>query len=51
MSVQIIGGPGAPPPATALLSGVRQGFVKSGFLFLIVIDWVMKTTVESVQQE
>ena len=30
-----------------VLSGVRQGCVMSGFLFLIVIDWVMRRTVEN----
>ena len=30
-----------------VLSGVKQGCVMSGFLFLIVIDWVMKRTVEN----
>ena len=30
-----------------MLSGVKQGCVMSDFLFLIVIDWVMKGTVEN----
>ena len=30
-----------------VLSGLRQGCVMSGFLFLIVIDWVMRRTVEN----
>ena len=30
-----------------VLSGVKQGCVMSGFLFLIVIDWVIKRTVEN----
>ena len=30
-----------------VLSGVKQGCVMSGFLFLIVIDWVMNRTVKN----
>ena len=30
-----------------VLSGVKQGCVMSGFLFLIVIDWVMTRTVDN----
>ena len=30
-----------------MLSGVRQGCVMLGFLFLTVIDWVMSRTVEN----
>jgi len=28
-------------------SGVKQGCNMSGFLFLLVIDWIMRATVES----
>ena len=27
-------------------SGVKQGYVMSGFLFLLIIDWIMRRTVD-----
>ena len=30
----------------AIKTGIRQGYLLSPFLFLLVIDWVMKTATE-----
>ena len=32
-------------------SGVKQGCVMSGFLFLVVVDWVMRRTTEGNELE
>ena len=45
----VVGGDGRTPGWFEVKSGVKQGCTMSGLLFLLVIDWVMRRSVEGAR--